>query len=130
MKKIIATAFLMFALIPSISKATEIAAKATTDGTRIVEVKIAYARALTAADSNNFNVYMAAIGGQVVFEGKAPVYVTIKAGGQIYTFPCDKEGFYSTFIYTNGYNQFTVEGWSPDEAAGQRVMPIVEGMIK
>jgi hypothetical protein len=130
MKKFIAAAFLMLSLSPIVSSATAKAVAQDHHDTKIVEVKIDYARALSADDSHGFSVQMAAIGGQVVFEGHAPVFVTIKAGGQIYTFPCDKLGNFSTFIYTNGYNRFTVEGWSPHEAAEQRVLPIVEGTIK
>jgi hypothetical protein len=98
--------------------------------TRIIETKISYARALQAADRQGIPVYMAAIGGQIVFEGSAPVFATLKMGGQIYTVATDRQGFYSAFVYTNGYNEFTVEGWSPNEAPEHRILPIVEGVIK
>jgi len=130
MKQFLATALFCLAIQPAATLATSKVQSKDHHETRIVETRIQYARALRADDRNGFPVYMAAIGGQVVFEGHAPVFATVKLGGQIYTVPGDKEGYFSLFVYTNGYNDFTVEGWSPHEANGPKVQPIAEGTIK
>ena len=82
--------------------------------TIIHDVEIHYSRLVTPADRNDFTIYLAAIGGKVNFEGEAPVYVTLKIGGQTYTAPSDREGMYSFFVYTNNSGEFEVSAWTND----------------
>jgi hypothetical protein len=128
MKKIIFSMLLGLAALPLTTKATTSNRKDHHE-TRIIETKINYARALVADDRQGFSVRMAAIGGQVVFEGgHPPVYATLRIGGQIYTAPSDAQGYFSFFVYTNGYNEFTVEGWASHEAAPQP-MKVTNGIL-
>ncbi len=127
MKKLVLTFCLgLLTIVPTISHAE----KRDHHETRIIETKINYARSVVAHDRNGFAVYMAAIGGQIVFEGgNPPVYATLKVGGQIYTAPTDFDGNYSFYVYTNGYNQFSVEGWASHGAAEARGKSL-SGIIK
>ncbi len=100
-----------FSLSLAFVAAAQSFAAPSTSETRIIDNQIRYARTLHPADRNGFSYPMAIVGGNVLFQGTGPVYVTLRIGGQTHTALTDSRGDYSFFAYTAGAGRFEVEAW-------------------
>lgn len=83
----------------------------------IKKVDISYSRLLMPVDRNGFSIPQAIVGGKVDFQGTAPAYVTMLIGGQAYTQPTDRMGYFSFLVYTNGAGEYRLEAWMPQADA-------------
>ncbi len=79
----------------------------------IKKINITYSRLLLPVDRQGFAIPQAIIGGKVDFEGVAPAYVSLIIGGQSYTQPTDRMGYFSFLAFTANAANYTVEAWLP-----------------
>lgn len=80
--------------------------------TTLKTLTIKYSRLLMPVDRQGFAIPQAIVGGKVDFEGDLPVFVTMIVGGQSYTQPTDRAGFFSFLVYTAGASEYTLEAWT------------------
>ncbi len=79
----------------------------------VKKITIAYSRLLLPVDRQGMAIPQAIIGGKVDFEGSAPAYVSLIIGGQTYTQPTDRLGYFSFLAYTANANSYNLEAWLP-----------------
>jgi hypothetical protein len=79
----------------------------------VIKITIAYSRLLLPVDRQGMSIPQAIIGGKVDFEGAAPAYVSLIIGGQTYTQPTDRLGYFSFLAYTANANSYNLEAWLP-----------------
>ncbi|MEZ4815015.1 MAG: hypothetical protein R3A80_07400 [Bdellovibrionota bacterium] len=107
-------------------------ASAQVQNSQIKKININYSRLLLPVDRQGFAIPQAIIGGQVDFEGVAPAYVTLIIGGQSYTQPTDRQGFFSFLAYTANASNYTLEAWlvgaETDESGSAKIT--VENALK
>lgn len=77
------------------------------------KITVTYSRLLLPVDRNGHSIPQAIIGGKVDFEGAAPAYVSLLIGGQTYTQPTDRLGYFSFLAYTANAAEYTLEAWQP-----------------
>jgi len=79
----------------------------------IKKINITYSQLLLPVDRQGFAIPQALVGGYVDFEGKAPAYVSLLIGGQIYNQPTNHLGYFSFMAYTANASTYTIEAWLP-----------------
>jgi hypothetical protein len=91
------------------------AAPATSE-TRIIDNVVRFARTIYPIERSGLAFPMAAISGNVRFQGFGPVYVSLYVGGQAYTALTDDRGDYSFFVFTNGGGRYDVRAWTDSDS--------------
>ena len=84
--------------------------------TQIKKIHISYSQLLLPVDRQGFQIPQAIIGGNIEFEGTAPVYVSLLIGGQTYTAPTDQLGAFSFLAFTANAGNYELRAWTPDVA--------------
>jgi|GEM_PF-2355380 len=109
--------------------AAQSSADSSSTETRIIENRIQYARNIFPIDRGGFAYPMALIGGTVFHTGPAPVYVTLRIGGQTFTALTDTRGDYSFFAYTAGAGRFEVQAWVGSDSSEEGGSVTTQGQL-